>query len=104
MGCLQTGVGKNFQFLSAHEIAQALGPDRCVALSMFHAVIGCDMVSFFGGKGKKTAWDTWKAYQAVTLAFCALVTRLACQTTEELLGPLEQFVVLLYDCANSLDL
>ena len=25
------GVGKNFRFLAAHEIARALGPDRCVA-------------------------------------------------------------------------
>ena len=25
------GVGKNFQFLAAHEIARGLGPDRCIA-------------------------------------------------------------------------
>ena len=33
-------VGKNFQFFAALEIAQALCPDRCVALPMFHAVNG----------------------------------------------------------------
>ena len=31
---------------------------------MFHALTGCDTVSFFGGTGKKTAWGGWKVYQA----------------------------------------
>ena len=32
------------------------------ALPMFHALTGCDTVSFFAGRGKKTAWDVWKAF------------------------------------------
>ena len=95
------GVGKNFRFIAAHEIANALGPDRCVALPMFHAFTGCDTVSFFGDRGKKTAWDTWKAYKDVTPAFCALVARPATQTIKECLGTLERFVVLLYDRTSS---
>ena len=63
------GVGKNFRFLAAHEIAGVLGPDWCVALPMFHAFTGCDTVSSFGGRGKRTAWDTWKTYGDVTPAF-----------------------------------
>ena len=47
------GAGKGFRFISAHEIARALGPDRCEALLMFHAYTGCDTVSFFGGTGKR---------------------------------------------------
>ncbi|KAK2170045.1 hypothetical protein NP493_1165g00025 [Ridgeia piscesae] len=50
----------------------ALGPDRCVALPMFHAFTGCDTVSCFGGRDKRTAWDMWNAYDEVTPAFCAL--------------------------------
>ena len=69
------GTGKSFCFLAAHEIARALGPDRCVALPMFHAFTGCDTVSFFGGRGKRTAWDTWNTYGDVTSAFCALAAR-----------------------------
>ena len=49
------GIGKNFRFFAAHEIAKVLGPDKCIALPMFHAFTGYDTVSFFGGKGKKTA-------------------------------------------------
>ena len=34
------GAGKSFQFLATHEIARAVGRDRCVALPMFHAFTG----------------------------------------------------------------
>ena len=43
------GTGKRFRFIAAHEFANALGPDRCEALPMFHAFTGCDTVSCFGG-------------------------------------------------------
>ena len=66
------GTGKNFRYLVIYKMARALGPDRCIALPMFHAFTGCDAVSSFGGRGKKTAWDTWKTYKDVTAAFCAL--------------------------------
>jgi len=84
------GAGKNVRYLPAHELANALGPDRCVALAMFRAFTGCDTVSCFGGRGKRTAWDIWNAYDEVTPAFCALAV-------DNSLGPLERFVVLLYD-------
>ena len=41
------GAGKSFRFLACHEIARVLGPDRCIALPIFHAFTGCDTVSFF---------------------------------------------------------
>ena len=66
------GVDKHVRFLGAHEIATALGPSKCRALPFFHALNGCDIVYFFHGKGKKTAWATWKNLDAVTEAFCSL--------------------------------
>ena len=78
--------GKNFRYLPAHEMADALGPDRCVALPMCHAFTGCDTVSCFGCRGKRTAWDMWKAYDEVTPAFCALAA--TPETVENWLGPL----------------
>ena len=90
------GVGKNFRFFAAHEIAKTLGLDQ-----LFHAFTGCDTVSFFGGKGKKTAWNTWKAYKEVTPAFCALAAKPSPQTIQEWLGLLERFVILLYDRSSS---
>ena len=45
------------------------------ALPMFHAVTGCDTVSSFSAKGKKTAWKTWLSYHKVTSAFHLLSDR-----------------------------
>ena len=50
------GVGKNFYYLPAHDIAAHLGPLKSTCLPMFHSIIGCDTVSSFGGIGKKTAF------------------------------------------------
>ena len=49
------GTGNNFRYLAAHQYASALGPDKARALPMFHAITGCDTVSSFAGRGKKTA-------------------------------------------------
>ena len=93
------GTGKNFRLLAAHEMARTLGPDRCIALPVFHAFTGCDTVSSFGGRGKKTAWDTWMTFDDVTRAFCALAN--TPDAIDDWMEPLEQFVVLLYDRTSS---
>ena len=67
------GTGKHLRFLAAHKMARSLGPDHCIALPMFHSLTGCNTVSSFGGRGQKTAWDTWKVYEEVTKAFCSLM-------------------------------
>ena len=95
------GTGKCFHFIAAHEIVGALGPDRCMALPMFHAFTGCDTVSFFGGRGKRTAWDTWKAYDDVTPALCSLAT--IPESVESFIKPLERFVILLYERTRNLE-
>lgn len=41
------GTGKNFRNIPAHLIARQLGEDRSKALPFFHAMTGCDNVSFF---------------------------------------------------------
>lgn len=96
------GAGKNFRHLAAHEIANALGPDCCMALPMFHAFTGCDTVSCFGGRGKRTAWDTWMNFPDVTESFSALAT--TPQTIDSWMQAVERFVVLLYDRTSSQEL
>ena len=95
------GVGKHFRHIPAHEIAKALGPSSCIGLPMFHALTGCDTVSFFGGRGKKTAWEVWKVYADVTPAFCTLTARPTLLTIDTWLERVERFVVLLYDRTSS---
>ncbi len=93
--------GRSFRFLAAHEIAKTLGPNKCRALPFFHAFTGCDTVSCFGGRGKKTAWETWKSDDGVTAAFGALSATPNSTTIDECIAPLQRFVVLLYDRTSS---
>ena len=97
------GAGKHFRFLPIHKLANALGPQRCIALPFFHALTGCDTVSFFGGKSKRSSWNTWKLYDSVTPAFCALAGTPSVQCIEQWLPLLERFVVLLCDRTSSLE-
>ena len=73
-------------------MARCLGPDRCRALPVFHAFTGCDTVSSFGGRGKKTAWDTWMTFGDVTRAFCALAATPEPNVVDECIEVLERYV------------
>jgi uncharacterized ParB-like nuclease family protein len=56
---LSNGIlGKDLRWIPIHDIVRSLGP-RSKALPFFHAFTGCDTVSAFVGKGKKTAWQAW---------------------------------------------
>ena len=63
---------------------------------MFHAVTGCDAVSFFTGKGKISVMDTWSVYTDFTEAFSALLANPTVPPDEEL-AIIEQYFVYLYD-------
>ena len=62
----------------------------------FMPFTGCDIVSSFGGRGKKTAWVTWQSYPKATGAFEDLLL-LQDGIDDHTLSDLERFVVLLYD-------
>ena len=91
------GSGKSLRYLPAHEIAGALGPERCIALPFVHAFSGCDTVSSFAGRGKKTVWEIWKVFNEVTPAFCTLASNPDPSSIGDHLEVLERFVVLLYN-------
>ena len=91
--------GKNFRILAAHDTAKALGPEKCAALPVFHAFTGCDTVLFFAGRGKKTAWDTWRCYNEVTSAFCT--SSATPESVDDSMEQLECFVILLHDCTSN---
>ena len=80
---LAFGTGKNFRYLSAHQIAVSLGPEKSLALPMFHALTGCDTVSGFVGHGKKTAWSTWIVFPELTDALLELA-HVPTEVTEQL--------------------
>jgi hypothetical protein len=90
------GTGINLRYIPAHSIACNLGPERSKALPAFHAFTGCDTVSCFAGRGKKTAMEAWKACPEVTSAFLSLSCPLA-QITDRNMELLQRFVILMYD-------
>ena len=92
------------RFLAAHEMAVALGPNKCRGLPFFYAFTGCDNVSSFGGKGKTIAWETWKAsdeFTDITATFGALSNFPNPSDVDTCMDTLERFVVLLYDRTSS---
>ena len=95
------GIGKNCRFISAHEIATKLGTSKSKALLMFHAITGCDMVSFFSGRGKKTAWNTWDAFPQVTDAF-AILSKTPFEISTAIMDVVQRFVVIWYDRTSEL--
>ena len=90
------GSGANLRYIGVHEIANKLDSSTCAALPMFHALTGCNTVSAFAGRGKKTAWETWKAFPEVTEAFAEL-QQMQGDLSELSKSRLERFVVLMYD-------
>ncbi|KAK4306901.1 hypothetical protein Pmani_021308 [Petrolisthes manimaculis] len=82
--------------IPTHQIATSLGAEKARALLMFHAFISCDTVSSFAGKGKKTAFNSWKSFDAVMDIFARLVTRPG-SFEEDCMSILESYVVVMYD-------
>ena len=95
------GVGKHQRYLKAHEISFQLGGEKSKALPMFHAITGCDNVSFFAGRGKKTAWEVWKSFSSVTDAFLELMSTPG-SIHDHNFALIERFVVLMYDRTSGL--
>ena len=90
------GSGKNVQNILALTITMSLGPDKASTLPMFHAPTGCDTVSSFRGRGKKTAWDVWNLFSQLTPVLKVLKASPQ-EITEECMAVLERLVVLIYD-------
>ena len=83
-----------------HEIANTLGPIKSRALLFFHAFTGCDQVSSFANRGKKTAWETWSNFDDITPVFEALSNCPNSDLVTAKMPQIERFVILMYDKTN----
>ncbi len=63
---------------------------------------GCDVVSAFRNKGKKTAWQTWDIFPEATSVFSKL-SKYPPTIEDADMKILERFVVLMYDRSSTLD-
>ena len=90
------GVGSSFWYIAVHEMVSTMNPSECLTLPVFHAFTGCDTVSTFAGRGKKTAWQTLKSFPEVNDAFNELLC-MPNEISEKSMLLLQRFVVLMYD-------
>lgn len=95
------GTGRHLSYIPTHMIALSLGLVKSKVLPMFHAYTGCDTVSFFANKGKKTAWDVWKTYDKLTEAFYSVVVA-PDDLKDETISTIERFTVQLYKRISTL--
>jgi hypothetical protein len=90
------GQGTSLRWIPVHEIVSQIGPEKTHGMPFFHAFTGCDLVSAFRGKGKKSAWQTWNVFTDVSTTFAKL-TEQPTEFDEDDMHKLERFVVVMYD-------
>ena len=97
---LAFGQGTSLRWIPVHDVAEAIGPERASGLPFFHAFTGCDTVSAFRGKGKKTAWQTWNMCENVSATFSKL-SKWSSGISERDVQQLDRFVVTMYDRSSA---
>lgn len=93
---IEIGVGQYRRWLPIHTYARCLKEEICRALPFWFALTGCDTVSMFAGRGKKTAWSVWEVYPEVTESFVRVATEMN-EISKTDFEKIERYVVLLYD-------
>ena len=66
---MEYGVGQHKRWPPIHEYAKCLEEEICRALPFWYAISGCDTVSTFSGRGKKTAWNVGSVFEEATRSF-----------------------------------
>jgi len=90
------GQGNNLRWIPVHEFCLVIGLAKTRQILFYHAFTGCDVVSAFHGKGKKSAWLTVDAYTEVSDVFAKL-SQYPLTVDDEDLPILLMSVVIMYD-------
>lgn len=94
------GQGVKMFWIPVHELVESIGPSRSSGMTFFHAFTGCDVVSAFRGKGRKSAWQTWEVFDEVSSTFTKL-SQIPLALDDSDLRMLEKFVVTMYDRSST---
>ena len=62
----------SLRWIGVHDLYHVIGLIKTKGILFFHAFTGCDTVSAFHNKGKKTAWQTWDIFPEASLIFSKL--------------------------------
>ena len=96
------GVGVNRKWIALHRLAHFLSLPKCGAFPSWYALTGCDTVSSFHGKGKKSVWNTWKCYPKATDVFLALSNPVDGTLSHNSISAIEIFICLMHDKTTSI--
>ena len=66
---IKLGSGTAIQNIHLNSLCKEHGESICQSVPIFHTLTGCDTTSSFKGKAKKSAWQAWKSYPAITPIF-----------------------------------
>ena len=94
------GQGQHLRWIPVHDLCLSLEPEKSRGILFFHAFTGCDVVSSFRGKGKKSAWQTWNVCDEASDVFSKL-SQYPPAVDDEDLETLENFVVMMYDRSST---
>ena len=99
---LEFGTGNNKRLVPIHMICARIGTEKSMSLPFFHAVTGCDQVSFLSGITKNAAWKLWNVFDEVTGIFRILSNKPTEVDVQNATSLLERFVILLYERTSSM--
>jgi len=94
------GQGQHLKWIAVHDLQNSIGPEKSKGILFFHAFTGCDVVSGFRGKGKKSAWQTWDVCPEASDVFIKL-SQYPPTVDDDDLKTLEKFVVTMYDRSST---
>jgi hypothetical protein len=93
---IEFGQGQNVRWIPVHDVCSAIGQEKSEGILFFHAFSGCDSVSGFKGKGKRSFWQTWNICPDVSNVFRKLSIYPPVHNEQDL-AVIEMFIVSLYD-------
>ena len=86
----------NPKWIAVHRLSQSLSLPKCVAFPSWYGLAGCDAVSSFHGKGKKSSWETSKSYPKATEIFLVLSNSVDGVLSNYSISAIERIICLMY--------
>ena len=85
--------------ININRLYQSIGPERCLALPMFHAMSSCDTTSGPKSNGKRLCiwWNTWNKHPEVTETFVKISQHHFQVLSGDDFASVKDFVCQLYD-------
>ena len=94
------GKETHLRWIPTNDIVSTIDPEKTSGILFLHAISGCDVVSAFHGKGKRSAWQTWSVCNEVSSVFKQL-NKYPPTLKNDDFEILEKFVIIIYDWSST---